>query len=143
MENQKEFNEKLNEFRKNTILEVSQQWGLKNPGYTGTLITKDREKYIYQFYINIPQELEDKKVNFISKSKKLNDDEFNNVIDFIKGEILNKDFKDEMIYDAGFNVSINYSGNKKTIKNNIGSENDLKIYDKAKRLIDKLTNQKV
>lgn len=45
-----------------------------------------------------------------------------------------------MIYDAGFNVSINYSGNKKTIKNNIGSENDLKIYDKAKRLIDKLTN---
>lgn len=140
MENQKEFNEKLNEFRKNTILEVSQWWGLKNPGYTGTLITKDREIYIYQFYINIPQELEDKKVNFISKSKKLNDDEFNNVINFIKGEILNKDFKDEMIYDAGFNVSINYGGTKKTIKNNIGSENDLKIYDKAKRLIDKLTN---
>ncbi len=49
MNSQKEFNDKLNEMRKKSIIEVSQWWGLRNAGYSGTIITNDKDVYKYQY----------------------------------------------------------------------------------------------
>ena len=138
MENQKEFNEKLDKIRDNAIIEVSKWWGLRTPGCSGTLITKNKEVYLYQYYHIIPKELEDKNTNFILKNKELNINEYNKVIKFIENEIVNKEFHDETIFDAGYNVTVNYNGTKKRIINNKGEGDNLKIYDKAQQLVDEL-----
>ncbi len=70
MNSQKEFNDKLDEIREKSIIEVSEWWGLRNAGYRGTIITEDKDIYIYQYYNNIPKELEGKNVTFISKNKR-------------------------------------------------------------------------
>ncbi len=126
-----EFDNKLKEIRKNAILEVASWWGLKNSGNRGTIITKNKEVYSYQHYF-IPKEINPENDNFITKSKELDSNEYNKVIKFIKDEIVNKDFQDKRIFDAGFNVIINYNGIEKTVKN------DEEIYDKAEQLIDEL-----
>ena len=138
MENQKEFNEKLDKIRNTAIIEVNHCWGLKSAGYSGVIITENREMYSYQYYHSIPKELEGKNVTFITKSKELNIDEYNKMIQFIENEIINKYFCDVSIHDAGFNVIVNYNGTRKIIKNNKGVNDNLMIYDKAKQLIDEL-----
>ena len=141
MNSKKEFIDKLDEIREKSIIEVSEWWGLQNAGYRGIIITEDKDIYEYQYYNNIPKELEGKNVNFISKNKSLNENGFSKITKFIEDEVINNEFKDEMIFDAGFDVTINYLGVRKKIKNNKGFKDDMKIYDKAKKLIDELLSK--
>lgn len=129
-----EFNNKLKEIRENAILEEASWWGLRNAGNSGTIITKNKEVYSYQRYF-MPKEIYPENENFISKNKELDINEYNKVIEFIENEIVNKDFSDKIIFDAGFDVIINYDGIKKIVKN------DKEIYDKAMQLIDELLKQ--
>lgn len=126
-----EFYNKLEEIRENVILEVAHWGGLKNGGHGGTIITKNKEVYSYQRY-NMPKEIYPGNDNFIRKDKELDSNEYNKVIKFIEDEIVNKDFQDKQIFDAGFDVTINYNGIEKTVKN------DNELYDKAKQLINEL-----
>lgn len=129
-----EFNNKLKEIRENAILEEASWWGLRNAGNSGTIITKNKEVYSYQRYF-MPKEIYPENENFISKNKELDINEYNKVIEFIENEIVNKDFSEKIIFDAGFDVIINYDGIKKIVKN------DKEIYDKAMQLIDELLKQ--
>lgn len=138
MEDQKEFNEKLDKIRNITIIEVNRWWGGKNSGYSGTIITENKEIYSYQYYSIIPKELEGKNVNFISKNKELNVEEYNKIKKFIENEIVDKEFYAEKIFDAGFDVIVNYKGTRKRIQNNKGVKDKLKIYDKVQILINEL-----
>ena len=134
MNNQKEFNKKLNQTRNNAILEICSWWGLGNAGYNGAFINSDKGLYTYQYY----QKPDDKNNNYIIKRKELNAKEYNRVITFIENEILQKKFYDEKILDAGFDVLVNYNVTKKIIKNNKGLDNNPMIYDNTKKLIDEL-----
>ena len=138
MEDKNVFDENLEEIRKISIIEVSHWWGLRHAGYSGTIITETKELYLYQYYHNIPKELESKNANFILKKKELSIDEFDKVINFIENEIVNKEFCNQRIFDAGFDVKVNYGETRKIIKNNRGTEDNWGIYDKAKHLMDEL-----
>ena len=128
METQREFNEKLSKIEENAIFIVSKWWGVHDPGYAGTIITQNKELYSYQFY-HFPQEPE--KTNAITKIRELNVEEYNEVINFIENEIINKGISNEDLFDAGFKVTVNYNGTTKAIKN-------IDLYNKAKLLTDTL-----
>lgn len=134
MNNQKEYNEKLNKIRDRAILEVCSWWGLGNAGYSGAFITYNKEIYTYQYY----QRPSDINKNYITKRKLLNDEKYDEITKFIEEEIIGKRFNDEKILDVGFDVLVNYNGTKKIIKNNKGLDNNPMIYDKTKKLIDEL-----
>lgn len=141
MNNENEFNgfkEELNKIRENEIIEVNSWWGFKNPGYEGTIVTQNREIYKYQYYHIVPDELKDKSYNYIQKIKKLTVDEYEKVVLFIEEEIENKEFTNKIIYDAGYDVIINYNGTNKRIMNNKGFEDNIELYDKAEILLKEL-----
>ena len=133
--------EKLEELEKRAILKVSNWWGHTYAGYSGTVIRSDKELYTYQYYHRIPKELEGKNVNFITKKRSLNEKEFNKIIDFIEKEVLLNDYKDNMIFDAGYDVTVHYNGIDKVVRNNKGFGNDTGLYDKAQKIVDDLINQ--
>ena len=108
--------EKIKELEKNAILKISHWWGLKNSGYTGTLITSDKKLYVYQYCHKIPEEL--KNVNFITMKKELNNEEFEKIINFIETD-LSKDYENIRIFDSGYNITVNYKEIKKIIQNNM------------------------
>lgn len=134
-ENEKEeqkFNDELEKIRENAIIELSNWWGLRSPGYAGTIITKNKEVYSYKNQSIITAELEFENDSFITKKKELNIDEYNKVINFIENEIVDIECSDKRMFDAGFDVTINYNGTEKTVKN------DEEIYKKAEQLINEL-----
>ena len=130
---------KLEEIRKKSILECSNWWGHRSPGYRGTIITEDNEMYSYNYYIN---EFKDKKTNYIVKNKELNKRECKKVKKFIENEILNHKFNSHNIKDAGFTVIVNYNGEQMTIINNTGNGKKLLIYDKTEKLMENILNSK-
>ena len=72
------------------------------------------------------------------KNKELNVEEYNKIKKFIENEIVDKEFYAEKIFDAGFDVIVNYKGTRKRIQNNKGVKDKLKIYDKVQILINEL-----
>lgn len=127
-------NKDIEEIKGKAIIEVSESYGGDyNPYSSGIIVTNDKEIYKYLMPLDSKEN-----VNFIKENRTLSDEEFNEVTKFIENEIINKKYEDEMIMDAGFNVTINYNGVKKKIKNNKGDEQNPKLYDNAKAMLDKL-----
>ena len=141
MNNEIEFKENLNKIKENTILATHKWWGLRYAGYSGIIVTNNQEIYRYQYYHKVPTELQGQNVNYIVKAKELNDEEYKTIILFIENEIENKQFTDQMIFDAGFDVIINYKETTKTIKNNTNFENNTGIYDKTENLLNEILKQ--
>ena len=135
VEKEFKYREELDELKKDAIIDVS-SWGAG--GFCGTFITKKKELYTYEF-ISLNLTGKDEK-NYILKNRDLNDDEYNKVTSFIENEILNKNFKNQMLFDTGFNVTINYKGVEKTIENDVelDGDSDSKIYNKAEKLMNEL-----
>ena len=50
--------EKLNNLKNNSLLEVSQWWGLREAGKGGIIITQDKYLYSYTFYYRLTPFLE-------------------------------------------------------------------------------------
>ena len=134
MNGQEAFNNELNEIRSNMLIEVSHWWGHTYTGYAGTIITNNKEVYIYQFYHREPKEIEGKG-KFINKIKELSESEFDRVVEFVKNEIIPKEFMDKRIFDAGYSVAVNYNGINKKINNNKGFDDEPEIYDLADKLL--------
>lgn len=134
--------EQLEEIRKNSILECYNWWGLKYPGFIGTIITENREMYSYSHYECIPQELKDKNTNYIVKNKILTNKDYKKVKKFIETEILNHKFDNVIMRDVGYDVIINYNGVKMSISNNKGNDNQILIYDKTQKFMQNILNKK-
>ena len=59
-------NEEVEKLKENALLHISTWWGLKYPGYSGTIITADKELYEYFFYNDlVPAEFKGQKVNYV------------------------------------------------------------------------------
>lgn len=118
------------------ILDINSSWGHRYSGSKGLLVTSNKEIFEYQeFYNLIPENLTEGKVNYIKKIIDLNDDEYNLICDFIKNEILSKDFKNITVFDINWNIIVDYDGVQKIIKNNKGFNNEIDIYDKTEKLL--------
>ncbi len=133
---QEDFNNRLNEIRNDMVLEVSNWWGHEFAGYGGKIITNKREVYGYSFHFRTPDGEENK--NSLEKIKDLSDEEYNRIIKFIEDEIANKEFEDNQIFDAGFDVVVNYNGINKKIRNNKGFGDNFGLYDKVDKLLKEL-----
>ena len=146
MNNEIEVQARLNSIRENAVIAINTWWGHEYPGYSGIIVTNNKEIYTYQYYFRVPKTLKETKVNFfdsyIKKNKDLNNEEYNKIIMFIENEIVNKQFTDQMMYDAGFDLLINYNGINKNVKNNKGFGNNLGIYDKAEMLLQEYIKEK-
>ncbi len=142
MNNEKEFKEKLDKIMEKSIITTKTWWGHEYPGYSGIIVTNNKEIYIYQYYFRVPKEVKENEKEFwstyILKKKDLNDEEFQKIIMFIESEIENKQFTDKMIFDAGYDLFINYNGLNMKIQNNKEHGDNLGIYDKAEMLLNEL-----
>ena len=130
--------EKLKKLEENSILILSNWWGLGNSGESKTIITKDKKIYIYTSYY--------KKTTFLEKNNipleslyemcKLTDNDYNIIIDFIKTEIFNKKYESHMIFDAGYSVSGIYEHKSFKYSNCYDINTKESLYEKTKKLID-------
>lgn len=139
--NELEFKEQLTKIEEKFILKISCWWGRGYAGYKGIIVNEDKELYEYQFYHKTPSKLGELNCNFIRKIKDLTVDEYKMITNFIENEIVGKEFDNYRIFDAGYNLYINYNGTQKAIINNKGIGNDLKIYDKAEKLLKELIGE--
>lgn len=135
--------EKLNQLKNNSLLEISNWWGLHESGKSGTIITQDKMIYHYTLYSRPTKFLTDNNIPLesLSKGKTITEEEYLKVIQFIKKEILGKDFISNKIFDAGWIVSGNYQGTYFNIPNNISTDFEKGIYDKAKKLINEIKGE--
>lgn len=139
MESQKEFNEKINEICKDGIMIVKKWWGHKYAGYSGKIVLNNKEIYEYQYYCATPANTDGFK-NYIKKVKELSDEEYNRIIAFIENEIAGKEFINQKMFDAGYDLIINYGETNIKIENNKGFNGEMGIYDRAEMLLGELLN---
>ena len=78
----KNLKEKVEKLEENSILSVSNWWGLYNPGRAGTVITKDKKIYFYTFYSRSTPFLEENHIPLesISDGYTLSDLDYDKII---------------------------------------------------------------
>jgi len=101
---------------KKSIIDIRHWWGFEFAGYGGSFINEKKELYSYTYYFRHPQT--SKNPNYIEFVKVLSDDEYNQVIEFIK-KVINKEYGYNMMKDAGYEIKINYNGVHKEIINHM------------------------
>ena len=136
-----EFAERLKAIQKDRLIELADWWGHRYHGHGGIIVTNNKEVYSYQEYFN---EVPDKRVErrYISIIAYLNDKDIKKISKFIEKEIMRKEYEDHMIFDAGYDVIANYNGETKVIKNNTDRVKKKEIYDKTKKLLDKIIKKR-
>jgi hypothetical protein len=125
--------EKLEELRKNTFVELSSWGGLgPMPGNSGTIITNDNKIYYYHDYFRVPVDMEDRITKQeISEGKEVDQETINKLKEYIEKNLVGKEFPDQRIFDASFHVTINYNNQKIEIHNYTEIYSDLyKIIEK-------------
>ena len=131
--------EKINEKK---IFEVMNSWGHDNPGLEAYIVTEKRELYYYEKHIEFTSNVVEKDSTFIEREdikliRSLSEIEYQQILDFIKNNIVGKRFEDNIICDAGFTVTAEYNSEKYTIKNNV--ENLYKpAYELIKSMLDNI-----
>lgn len=136
--------EKLNSLKEISILEISNWWGLHNPGSSGTIITQDKKIYHYTIYHHETNFLEENNIPLesISKGKNLTEEEYERVIKFIEDNIVDKTFTFKRVFDAGMSVRGHYNGQSFNIHNDKGFGEDEKgLYDITKEFLDTIKGE--
>ncbi len=59
-EQHEELKKQINDLKERSIFVVSNWWGFKYAGSAGTVVTANKELYVYQNYFLIPENLKDK-----------------------------------------------------------------------------------
>ena len=142
MDEHEEFKNQLNEIRENTLLEVSRWWGLFDAGYAGTIVKNNKEVYVYQYYHHMPKNFNQEEKKYIKKIRDLSDEEFERIRTFVKNEIMDKEYEDRMIHDAGYKIFACYDGACKVVNNNKGYGDEPEIYDITRNLLREILYQK-
>lgn len=136
--------EKLKELQENSLIELSNWWGLRNAGKKGIIITQDKMMYEYTFYFHLTPFLEKNNIpqETLFKVKELSEEEFKKINDFIKKEIINQTFKSESIFDVGYDVRGHYNNQSFSVNNNKGFDNEEGLYDKTEKLLKSIKGAK-
>lgn len=129
--------EKVEKLEENSILSVSNWWGLYNPGRAGTVITKDKKIYFYTFYSRSTPFLEENHLPLesISDGYALSDLDYDKIIQFIKQEIKNKSYEFRPVRDSGNRVFGFYKDEYFQYANCYDSNTGESLYHKVQELI--------
>ncbi|MGN1370804.1 MAG: hypothetical protein ACI4XM_00780 [Candidatus Coprovivens sp.] len=135
--------EKIEKLKETSILEISNWWGLHNPGKSGTIISQDKKIYHYTIYYRETPFLKEHNIPLesLSKGRKITEKEYNKIIEFIEKNIIDKEFTSNSIFDAGWNVKGHYNNHEFNIPNNIGFNNEKGLYDITKELLDTIKGE--
>lgn len=117
-----------------SLFEISSWWGEGAYGGHSIIITKDKE--LYDLFSNIEFiHFENKKVeeHKIEKYDPLTDEEFKKLINIIN-DLLNAPEEDNLIFDAGWSINIDYNGTKKKFNN----MNDKDKYQRIQSAVNEL-----
>ncbi len=135
--------EKLKKLQENSLLEVSNWWGLRNPGTSGTIITQDKMLYHYTIYYRESSFLTDNNIPLesLSKGRKITEEEYSKVIEFIENNIVGKNIEPHRIFDAGFYVRGHFNNKPFNIVNDKGYKENPGIYDITKEFINTIKGE--
>ncbi len=131
------FKEKVEKLQENSILSISNWWGLKNPGNAGIIITKDKRIYFYTLYLRQTPFLEQNHIPLESMSDgyTLSCQDYDKIALFIDQEIKNKSYEFRPVHDSGNSVSGFYKDKYFRYENCYDSNTGESLYDKVQKLI--------
>ena len=104
--------ENLKKLKENSVLTLVSSWGLRSPGESKIIITKDKKIYKYTKYYKETYFIKKNNIPLESLSQEcvIKDRDYKKIIKFIKKEILMKNYESALIFDASFKVSGVYDG---------------------------------
>ena len=112
--------EKLNEIRNDTLIEIKSWNGFKIPFNESIIITNNKEVFRYYKYKRESKFLIDNNIKMedLYLVKKLSDDNFKKITKYIEEKIIGKSFEFVLVRDHGSTINVNYLDSVISIKNN-------------------------
>ena len=112
--------EKLNEIRNDTLIEIKSWNGFKIPFNESIIITNNKEIFRYYKYKRESKFLIDNNIKMedLYLVKKLSDDNFKKITKYIEEKIIGKSFEFVLVRDHGSTINVNYLDSVISIKNN-------------------------
>ena len=131
------FKEKVEKLQGNSVLSISNWWGLKNPGNAGIIITKDKRIYFYTLYLRQTPFLEQNHIPLESMSDgyTLSCQDYDKIALFIDQEIKNKSYEFRPVRDSGNRVFGFYKDEYFQYANCYDSNTGESLYHKVQELI--------
>ena len=112
--------EKLNEIRNDTLIEIKSWNGFKIPFNESIIITNNKEVFRYYKYKRESKFLTENNIKMedLYLVKKLSDDNFKKITKYIEEKIIGKSFEFVLVRDHGSTINVNYLDSVISIKNN-------------------------
>lgn len=112
--------EKLNEIRNDTLIEIKSCNGFKIPFNESIIITNNKEVFRYYKYKRESKFLTENNIKMedLYLVKKLSDDNFKKITKYIEEKIIGKSFEFVLVRDHGSTINVNYLDSVISIKNN-------------------------
>ena len=112
--------EKLNEIRNDTLIEIKSWNGFKIPFNESLIVTNNKEVFRYYKYKRESKFLTENNIKMedLYLVKKLSDDNFKKITKYIEEKIIGKSFEFVLVRDHGSTINVNYLDSVISIKNN-------------------------
>ena len=112
--------EKLNEIRNDTLIEIKSWNGFKIPFNESIIITNNKEVFRYYKYKRESKFLTENNIKMedLYLVKKLSDDNYKKITKYIEEKIIGKSFEFVLVRDHGSTINVNYLDSVISIKNN-------------------------
>ena len=112
--------EKLNEIRNDTLIEIKSWNGFKITFNESLIVTNNKEVFRYYKYKRESKYLIDNNIKMedLYLVKKLSDDNFKKITKYIEEKIIGKSFEFVLVRDHGSTINVNYLDSVIRIKNN-------------------------
>lgn len=112
--------EKLNEIRNDTLIEIKSWNGFKIPFNESIIITNNKEVFRYYKYKRESKFLTENNIKMedLYLVKKLSDDNFKKITKYVEEKIIGKSFEFVLVRDHGSTINVNYLDSVISIKNN-------------------------
>ena len=112
--------EKLNEIRNDTLIEIKSWNGFKITFNESLIVTNNKEVFRYYKYKRESKYLIDNNIKMedLYLVKKLSDDNFKKITKYIEEKIIGKSFEFVLVRDHGSTLNVNYLDSVISIKNN-------------------------
>ena len=112
--------EKLNEIRNDTLIEIKSWNGFKITFNESLIVTNNKEVFRYYKYKRESKYLIDNNIKMedLYLVKKLSDDNFKKITKYIEEKIIGKSFEFVLVRDHGSTINVNYLDSVISIKNN-------------------------
>ena len=119
--------------KEDAILSIGNWWGEGSFGMSGIIISKDKDVYKY-YSCKVYEESPPVTEYEIKIYEKISDEELNNLMKTIENYLSDETENDNIVFDGGNSISINYGGIKKKFSN-IDINKHIKINNIVEELI--------